>query len=160
MAWMDPKESLIETLNLGDSGVLIVRPSKEDNKLFNIMFRSKEQQYRFNHPYQCGTNYKPPTNADVHAHIVEDNDVVILATDGVLDNLFNEDIMMCLNKAYDKRMSDKATSSEAQASNCLARTAEQLSYRKDYDSPFAKNAREAGRNHPGGKPDDITVIVA
>ncbi len=49
---------------------------------------------------------------------------------------------------------------QAQASNCLARTAEQLSYRKDYDSPFAKNAREANRNHPGGKPDDITVIVA
>ena len=49
----------------------------------------------------------------MHAHIVEDNDVVILATDGVLDNLFNEDIMMCLNKAYDKRVSDKATSSEA-----------------------------------------------
>ena len=35
-----------------------------------------------------------------------------------------------------------------------------LSFNKTYDSPFAKNAREAGRNHPGGKPDDITVIVA
>jgi hypothetical protein len=26
MAWIDPKESLIETLNLGDSGFLIIRP--------------------------------------------------------------------------------------------------------------------------------------
>jgi len=35
-----------------------------------------------------------------------------------------------------------------------------MSYKKDYDSPFAKNARECGRNHPGGKKDDITVVVA
>jgi protein phosphatase PTC7 len=89
MAWMDPKENMIEALNLGDSGYMIVRPPKDDNKSFDLLFRSKEQQYRFNHPYQCGTNYKPPTNADVHAHIVENNDIVILATDGVLDNLFN-----------------------------------------------------------------------
>lgn len=68
MAWIDPKESLVETLNLGDSGFLLIRPQTESN--FEIIFRTKEQQYRFNHPYQCGTNYKPPTNADVHAHIV------------------------------------------------------------------------------------------
>ncbi len=85
---------------------------------------------------------------------------MVLATDGVLDNLFNDDILNCLNKAFGPTSSDKSMVPEAQASNCLARTAEQLSYRKDYDSPFAKNAREAQRNHPGGKPDDITVIVA
>jgi len=82
----------------------------------------------------------------------------VLATDGVLDNLFNEDILLCLDKAY--KGPEQSMMPQAQASNCLARTAEQLSYRKDYDSPFAKNAREANRNHPGGKPDDITVIVA
>ena len=43
---------------------------------------------------------------------------------------------------------------------CLARKAESLSFDKTYDSPFAVNARKAGRNHPGGKKDDITVIVA
>lgn len=32
MAWIDPKESLIETLNLGDSGILLIRPpSREAN---------------------------------------------------------------------------------------------------------------------------------
>lgn len=98
MAWLDPKENLLETLNLGDSGFLLIRPQPDDS--FHISFRSKEQQYRFNHPYQCGTNYKPPTNADMHAHLVQNKDIVVLATDGVLDNLFNEDILLCLNKAY------------------------------------------------------------
>ncbi len=35
-----------------------------------------------------------------------------------------------------------------------------MSYIKDYDSPFSKNAREQGKNYPGGKKDDVTVIVA
>ncbi len=43
---------------------------------------------------------------------------------------------------------------------CLARKAEKLSFDKDHDSPFARNAREAKRNHPGGKTDDITVVVS
>lgn len=47
-----------------------------------------------------------------------------------------------------------------EASTCIARTSEMMSYKKDYDSPFAKNARECGKNHPGGKKDDITVVVA
>jgi len=51
MAWIDPKESLVETLNLGDSGVLLIRPPSSEKSSFEILFRSKEQQYRFNHPY-------------------------------------------------------------------------------------------------------------
>ena len=47
-----------------------------------------------------------------------------------------------------------------EAATCIAKTAEALSFNKDYDSPFAVHARQAGRNHPGGKKDDITVIVA
>jgi protein phosphatase PTC7 len=47
-----------------------------------------------------------------------------------------------------------------EAATCIAKTAEALSFKKDYDSPFAVHARQAGRNHPGGKKDDITVIVA
>jgi len=43
---------------------------------------------------------------------------------------------------------------------CLATKAEKLSYDKSYDSPFAINARAANKNHPGGKKDDITVVVS
>jgi hypothetical protein len=35
-----------------------------------------------------------------------------------------------------------------------------MSYKSDYKSPFSKGAEEAGIRHLGGKPDDITVIVA
>lgn len=42
----------------------------------------------------------------------------------------------------------------------LTRQAEELSHKRGYVSPFAKNARENRYDYPGGKPDDITVIVS
>lgn len=40
-------------------------------------------------------------------------------------------------------------------------TAELKSYDPDYESPFTMEAREqTGQHYPGGKPDDITVIVS
>jgi len=47
-----------------------------------------------------------------------------------------------------------------EAANCIARKAESVSYEKNYFSPFAKNALDqTGRMYPGGKPDDITVVI-
>ena len=88
-------------------------------------------------------------------HSVSNNDLVVLATDGVLDNLFNENLVDCLKK----HIAGQADTEVQEAATCIARSAELRSYQKDYDSPFAVNARAAGRNHPGGKKDDITVIV-
>lgn len=54
MALMYEDEPFLKTLNLGDSGVLIVRPPNGDNQSsedHSLLFRSREQQYRFNHPY-------------------------------------------------------------------------------------------------------------
>ncbi len=47
-----------------------------------------------------------------------------------------------------------------EASKALAEKAELLSNDKDYLSPFSKKARENQLNYTGGKPDDITIIVA
>jgi len=153
MALIDEQHAFLKTLNLGDSGFMIVRP--QDTGEFEVLFRSKEQQYRFNYPYQCGTNYGPPNHADTFVHSVRNNDLVVLATDGVLDNLFNENIVDCLKK----HIAGQLDTEVQLAATCIARSAELRSYQKDYDSPFAVNARAAGRSHPGGKKDDITVIV-
>lgn len=42
----------------------------------------------------------------------------------------------------------------------IAKEAEKFSYNQGYISPFAKSARENFFDYAGGKPDDITVIVA
>ena len=46
------------------------------------------------------------------------------------------------------------------ASQILASEAEILSNDKKYLSPFSKKARENNITYTGGKPDDITIIVA
>ena len=48
-------------MNYGDSGYMIVRPNADQT--LTKVFRSEEQQHRFNCPYQCGMRYEPPTDA-------------------------------------------------------------------------------------------------
>jgi hypothetical protein len=62
----------MKTTNLGDSGyVLFTAKVGEDGKIsLEKKFRSKEQQYRFNFPYQCGTGCDPPTKAFDTKHAV------------------------------------------------------------------------------------------
>lgn len=42
----------------------------------------------------------------------------------------------------------------------IAKEAEKYSHNQNYTSPFAKGAREQFYDYRGGKPDDVTVIVA
>ena len=42
----------------------------------------------FNFPYQLGTSGDDPMSANQETHPVEDNDIFILGTDGLWDNLF------------------------------------------------------------------------
>eukprot|EP00347_Sterkiella_histriomuscorum_P017594 403348740 len=171
---IDQQSQVINGLNLGDSAYMIVRPDPNEESGFQVLFRSKEQQYRFNYPYQCGTNYDLPTHADLNQHPVQHNDLIVLGTDGVFDNLYDKDVLKCLKPEVDYTNESNAASPTyssqydlynlirpQEASNCLANTAEKLSYDKTYDSPFSVGARAAGRSHRiGGKDDDITVIVA
>ena len=62
------------------------------------MFRSKEQQHSFNFPFQCGTNGDHPSTANDDEHKFEENDLMIVGSDGLYDNLYDEDIMRCIVK--------------------------------------------------------------
>lgn len=42
----------------------------------------------------------------------------------------------------------------------VAKEAEEYSNQQNYVSPFAKGARDNYYDYTGGKPDDITVIIA
>lgn len=64
------------------------------------MFSTREQQHFFNCPYQLaivppklikrGAIMDRPADADVVEMTVESNDLVLLATDGMFDNLFDK----------------------------------------------------------------------
>jgi protein phosphatase PTC7 len=132
--------------NLGDSGFMVVRG-------LEIIYRTKEQQHSFNFPYQIGTGSadKPEHSQRIQVEVQPD-DLVIVGTDGLWDNLFDDDIIDVLASAP----SDPATIAQL-----IARQAHIVANDKDIISPFSKSARSNG--YPlatGGKLDDITVLVA
>ena len=87
---------------------------------------------------------------------MKDKDVVIMGTDGLFDNLYEPDILACLEDTTAKQ----PAMDPSKVAHCLATKAEKKSYDKKFDSPFSKNARECGYKYPGGKKDDITVVVS
>lgn len=71
-------------------------PPSGSSEPLEVLFRSKEQQYRFNFPYQCGTDCELPYKAFDNEHVVKPNDIVVMGSDGLFDNLYHEDMLACL----------------------------------------------------------------
>jgi len=154
---LDRYRQTLHTANLGDSGFMIVRKGK-------VVHRSIDQQHFFNTPFQLSM---PPEDyrhdalhdtaedADTETFNLEIGDIVLTATDGLFDNMSDQSIVKELSKLKD----DNYESIKEIAKN-LAEIARELSNDPDYISPFAKEARKSGYYVRGGKPDDITIVLA
>lgn len=81
---------------------------------------------------------------------VQEGDVLIVATDGLFDNVPNYEIIQ-----YVQQIQDPMTLAES-----LGELASERGMDEEYESPFMKAAKAAGEKWKGGKPDDITVVVA
>lgn len=103
--WTLSKKTL-KVANLGDSGFIVLRYDAELQKC-EIIKISTEQQHNFNTPYQLANipfdRFKRipvdqfwsdrPSQSDKYDLPVNQGDIVILATDGLLDNLFIYEIV-------------------------------------------------------------------
>ncbi|KAF2001186.1 hypothetical protein P154DRAFT_173262 [Amniculicola lignicola CBS 123094] len=88
-----PTQPLHPTLSitqLGDSQVLVVRPRTKA-----VIFKTVEQWHWFDCPRQLGTNSPdtPTQNAVLDIIDIEEDDVVLAMTDGVVDNLWEHEIV-------------------------------------------------------------------
>ncbi|KAL7743813.1 hypothetical protein ACLKA6_000220 [Drosophila palustris] len=144
--------------NIGDSGLLVIRDG-------SIVCRSMEQQHHFNTPFQLavpppghGLNVLTdgPECAALLQFDIQCGDILILATDGVYDNVCEETLVRVLSHAAGVTDPVKLQT----YANCVALMARSLSFHPSHDSPFSQNARRHNIDAPGGKPDDITVILA
>mmetsp|Transcript_32732 Transcript_32732/g.31964 ORF Transcript_32732/g.31964 Transcript_32732/m.31964 type:complete len:134 (+) Transcript_32732:45-446(+) len=120
------------------------------------LFRTKEQQHSFNFPFQVGTSGDDPASAEQQIHDVKHNDIIVMASDGLWDNVYDERVVEVLRPFI--RDTDTLLDPQLVA-EMIAKTAENLSNQNSYLSPFAKSARDHFYDFVGGKPDDITVIV-
>ena len=137
IASMDKEAPVLYTSNLGDSGYLLIR--KQGNELVSV-FRSTEQTHGFNFPFQIGTGGDDPNKADAQLHTVNHNDILIVGTDGLFDNLFDEriiDLVMPFVRGEVVALEDPNL-----VADVIAKEAEKWSLDPHYLSPFAKSARE------------------
>ncbi|KAL6636714.1 hypothetical protein ACP70R_024286 [Stipagrostis hirtigluma subsp. patula] len=143
------KEQGIHAVNLGDSGFVVVRDGR-------TVLRSPTQQHDFNFTYQLesGGGSDLPSSAQVFHFEVAPGDVIVAGTDGLFDNLYNNEISGVVVEALRVGLSPQA------AAQKIAALARQRAMDKNRQSPFASAAQEAGYRYYGGKLDDITVVVS
>lgn len=137
----------LQAANLGDSGFAIFRRRQ-------FVYQSPVQRRGFNCPFQLGTGEgcESPAAAWSGKIMLKPGDIVVVGTDGLFDNVFAEEM-------YETLGAEEAAATVEELAAILAELAFNNSMDKFKDSPFAAEAREAGRSHHGGKADDITVIV-
>lgn len=150
------KGDQLRLANIGDSSCLIIRGSE-------IIFQSEEQQHSFNFPLQVGVlslrhmhdSSTPAEYAESYTVTVQKGDIVILSTDGLGDNLFNEEILEevlrfaqpCHPNVIAKALCERV----------------QKVYGDDdiVVTPFQQKISKAEphRKYSGGKIDDVSVVV-
>ncbi|KAK9947109.1 hypothetical protein M0R45_012544 [Rubus argutus] len=142
-------EQGIHAINLGDSGFIVVRDGC-------TVFRSPVQQHDFNFTYQLenGINGDLPSSGQVFTVPVAPGDVIIAGTDGLFDNLYNNEITAVVVHAMRAGLGPQVTAQK------IAALARQRAQDRDRQTPFSTAAQDAGFRYYGGKLDDITVVVS
>lgn len=205
VAMFDGVRHQLHFSNLGDSGIIVLRHidatvagtlkrNAKKNKTerqsdLRIAFVSQQQLRSFNHPYQLGwtgeelngedTSFKNATQSCTTSIHIRRGDIIIMATDGLFDNVELDDIASIALDweeksgfirdgdivAREKRW-EAGTSMTMQSADVVTGLAEALVQRardnsldKNLDSPFAILAKENDIMWSGGMPDDCTVIA-
>jgi protein phosphatase PTC7 len=192
--------------NLGDSGIIVLRhidsdvagtlkrdrstPRSERTSDLRVAYVSQQQLRSFNHPYQLGWtgeemdegenhSFKKASDACTSSIHVRRGDIIIMATDGLFDNVDVDDIahlaleweqqygfiragdIVAREKRWAMGNSLSLLSSEVvpDLARILCEKARELSVDTLVDSPFALLAKENDIMWSGGMPDDCTVVV-
>ncbi|CAN8098720.1 unnamed protein product [Discula destructiva] len=155
--------------NLGDSQVMVVRPSSSE-----LVFKTTEQWHWFDCPRQLGTNSPdtPTANAILDKVPTQEGDVVLAMSDGVIDNLWSHEIVENVSASIKKWKSGEVKTmarwpDETEADGPMAFVAQELMLAAKCialdpfaESPFMEHAIEEGLPSEGGKLDDISVVAA
>ncbi|KAF8692926.1 hypothetical protein HU200_039286 [Digitaria exilis] len=138
---------------VGDSGFVVFRDGL-------ILRRSRPQQHYFNCPYQLSSERDGSADEVADAEVGEvpakEGDVVVVATDGLFDNVTDDELERIV------RMGTTLGFSPTNMAEVMAGFAFEAARCSNRDTPYSV----MGRREPetdfftGGKPDDITVVVA
>ena len=164
------KRALLYVTNLGDSQCLVLRPS--NGKDGDIIYKTTEQWHWFDCPRQLGTNSPdtPKDNAVMDKVDIEENDVVLTMSDGVVDNLWEHEIVENVIDSIRKWESGEGGGGSGDRTGGaggmvfvaeeLVKATRNIAEDPYAESPFMERAVEEGLAMEGGKLDDISVVAA
>lgn len=149
-----PATPLLYVTNLGDSQILVIRPSNQQ-----VIFKTVEQWHWFDCPRQLGTNSPdtPLENAVLDKIDIEENDVVLAMSDGVIDNLWEHEIVTNVVESIQKWEGKGGPDMKGGAGGGMQFVADQLMNAARViaqdpfaESPFMEHAVEEGLAMEGG----------
>lgn len=150
---------LLYATSLGDCQVMVLRPSWND-----VYYKSKEEWHWFDCPRQLGTNSPdtPNQNALMDKVDLEVGDVVLAMTDGLVDNLWDHEIVDIVFKTL-RDWESKDIYNDAgihaggghdgmrAAAHNLVAAAKQIALDPFAESPYMERAIDEGLASVGGE---------
>ncbi|EMS50480.1 putative protein phosphatase 2C 71 [Triticum urartu] len=139
---------LLHVSNIGDSGFLVIRNGE-------VHAKSKPMVYGFNFPHQIEKGVDPLTLVENYTIDIEEGDVIIAATDGLFDNVYEQESAAMISKSL------QADLKPAEMAEHLAARAHEVGRSGARRSPFSDSAVAAGYlGFSRGKLDDTAVVVS
>ncbi|KAG2554136.1 hypothetical protein PVAP13_9KG643300 [Panicum virgatum] len=139
---------VLHASNIGDSGFLVIRNGE-------VYEKSKPMTYGFNFPLQIEKGDDPLKLVQEYAIDLQEGDVIVTATDGLFDNVYEEEVAGTVSKSLE------ADLKPTEIAELLVARAKEVGRRGFGSSPFSDAALDAGYlGYSGGKLDDVTVVVS
>ncbi|KAM0977195.1 hypothetical protein ACFX13_020338 [Malus domestica] len=138
----------LHVANIGNSGFIVIRNGA-------VFKKSSPMVHEFNFPVRVERGDDPSELIEKYRIDLDEGDVVVTATDGLFDNLYEQEITSIVLKSLQ-------TGLELQdIAELLATSAQELGRSKSTRSPFADAAKASGyAGYSGGKLDDVVVILS
>ncbi|KAJ2161179.1 Protein phosphatase 2C 7 [Coemansia sp. RSA 552] len=158
----------------GEGGARFFRPPAVDEGS-DEAHRMRRQVEEDNFADLAAVGFDTPADARAGSHPLGHNDVVVAATDGLFDNVRVDEVeklaerfMQAIGQVRNMQdLGKDKPSPEAATSDLFGGLAYSVAaqavanyIQHDLRSPFAERAKLAGYSFTGGKPDDVTVMLA
>jgi serine/threonine protein phosphatase PrpC len=150
-----PDHPILYVTQLGDSQILVIRPSTKE-----VIFKTQEQWHWFDCPRQLGTNSPdtPNENAVMDRVVLQEDDVVLAMTDGVVDNLWEHEVVTSVLESMEKWNGDMEKDTEQQTyadgmrfvAQQLVNAAREIAQDPFAESPYMEKAIDEGLSIEGG----------
>ncbi|KAH6773269.1 Protein phosphatase 2C family protein [Perilla frutescens var. frutescens] len=138
----------LHVANVGDSGFIVLRHGA-------VYKRSSPMHHAFSLPVHIERGDDPSSLAQFYRVDLEEEDVIVTATDGLLDNLYDQEVLLITMKSLAENKSLE------EIAELLAKKAQEVGSSASARSPFADDAQAVGfPGYSGGKLDDVAVIVS